>query len=126
MIGTLAPEGSCDNEFLLRSTTTDDLKAYLAGPQSVEISWLTREQQHEEAWFLGLRLNAGVDVAAIEREFGSTAAAAAMEKVGQLVDAGLLSIDGNRVRLTARGRLLSNEVFQEFLELTADAARQRA
>jgi coproporphyrinogen III oxidase-like Fe-S oxidoreductase len=28
--------------------------------------------------------------------------------------------DGQRVRLTARGRLLSNEVFQEFLGLKAE------
>ena len=44
-----------------------------------------------------------------------------MERAERLVDAGLLIFDGNRVRLTARGRLLSNEVFQEFLELAADA-----
>ena len=111
---------------LLRATTTDDLKAYLAGPQPVEMAWLSREQQHEEAWFLGLRLNVGVDVAAMEREFGCTAVAAAMERVGMLVEAGLLDFDGNRVLLTARGRLISNDVFQEFLELTANEVPQQA
>ena len=55
---------------MLRSTTTDDLKAYLAGPQAAEIAWLSPERQHEEAWFLGLRLNAGVKLAALRREFG--------------------------------------------------------
>jgi oxygen-independent coproporphyrinogen-3 oxidase len=108
----------------LRSTTRDDLKAYLTGPQPAEMTWLTREQQHEEAWFLGLRLNAGVEVAAMEREFGGAAIASAMERVGRMVDAGLLRFDGNNVRLTARGRLLSNEVFQEFLELTPAEAQQ--
>ena len=110
---------------VIRFTTTDDLKAYLAGPQPVEMTWLSPGQQHEEAWFLGLRLNTGVDVAALEREFGREPVAAAMESVGQLADAGLLNFDGDRVRLTARGRLLSNEVFQEFLELVPDAVQQR-
>jgi coproporphyrinogen III oxidase-like Fe-S oxidoreductase len=31
------------------------------------------------------------------------------------VEDGLLSLDGKTVRLTAQGRLLSNNVFQEFL-----------
>jgi len=42
-------------ESVLRSTTTDDLKAYLAGAEPVETTWLTPARQHEEAWFLGLR-----------------------------------------------------------------------
>jgi len=45
--------------------------------------------------------------------------APATETVERLVGDGLLVADGARVRLTARGRLLSNEVFQEFLEPAA-------
>jgi oxygen-independent coproporphyrinogen-3 oxidase len=48
---------------LLRAKTTDELTAYLDGPQAVETAWLSPAQQFEEAWFLGLRLNAGVDLA---------------------------------------------------------------
>ena len=51
------------------------------------------------------------------------AASFTLEGVERLVDSGLLDFDGNRVRLTARGRLLSNEVFQEFLELDEPSAR---
>ncbi|MGA3009191.1 MAG: radical SAM family heme chaperone HemW [Terracidiphilus sp.] len=104
-------------ESVLRSTTTDDLKVYLAGAEPAETTWLTRAQQHEEAWFLGLRLNAGVDVAAMEREFGSALLAPALEAVARFEENGLLVFDGRTVRLTARGQLLSNEVFQEFLGL---------
>ncbi|MGA2635736.1 MAG: radical SAM family heme chaperone HemW [Terracidiphilus sp.] len=100
---------------LMRSTTTDDLSSYLAGKGAVESSWLSLERQHEEAWFLGLRMNAGVDVAAVEREFGRVAVGRAMEVVGRLKVDGLLSSDGKTVRLTAQGRLLSNFVFEEFL-----------
>jgi len=101
--------------WVLRSTTTEDLKAYLAGPQPAETAWLSPERQHEEAWFLGLRLNAGVEVAEIEREFGSAMAAPAIEAAHRLAEDGLLTLDGLTARLTAQGRLLSNEVFQEFL-----------
>jgi oxygen-independent coproporphyrinogen-3 oxidase len=110
---------------ILRSTTTDDLKAYLAGSEPVETTWLTPAQQHEEAWFLGLRLNAGVDVAAVQREFGAAMVSPALKAVARLVEAGLLVSDGKTVRLTAQGRLLSNEVFQEFLGLEALATSLR-
>jgi oxygen-independent coproporphyrinogen-3 oxidase len=104
---------------VLRATTPDDLKAYLAGPIAPETTWLSPERQHEEAWFLGLRMNEGVDVEALKHEFGSEMVAPATETVERLVGDGLLVADGARVRLTARGRLLSNEVFQEFLEPVA-------
>ena len=53
--------------------TTDDLKAYLLAPQPAEAAWLSPEQQHEEAWFLGLRLNQGVKPAELRSEFGGEA-----------------------------------------------------
>jgi putative oxygen-independent coproporphyrinogen III oxidase len=104
---------------ILRTKSTDDLAEYLAGPTPVETAWLSPARQHEEAWFLGLRLNAGVDVGAIESEFGSAAAEPAVEAVERLAESGLLISEGQTVRLTAKGRLLSNEVFQEFLGLDA-------
>ncbi len=111
---------------VLRAKTTDDLKEYLAGPQIVETAWLSPKQQHEEAWFLGLRLNAGVNVAALEQEFGREMVEPAMEIVGRLVPDGLLTFDGERVRLTARGRLISNDVFQEFLQPEVAETSRRA
>jgi oxygen-independent coproporphyrinogen-3 oxidase len=99
----------------LRATTTDDLQAYLAGTGAMETEWLTPVQQLEEAWFLGLRTNAGVDEAALHHEFGPELLEPAMETVRRLAEDGLLVFDGARARLTARGRLISNEVFQEFL-----------
>jgi oxygen-independent coproporphyrinogen-3 oxidase len=104
-------------DFVLRTKTTDDLKEYLAGSRIAETAWLSHHQQFEEAWFLGLRLNRGVDVAALDDEFGRAIVEPAMEKVGQLLTDGLLTSDGQHVRLTARGRLISNNVFQEFLGL---------
>lgn len=100
---------------VLRATTGDGLKDYLAGNPAVEAEWLPAERQHEEAWFLGLRLNAGVDMTALVREFGEALVLPARETAAQLAGEELLAIDGNTVRLTGRGRLLANHVFQEFL-----------
>jgi len=107
-------------QMVLRSKTTDNLAEYLAGPKTAETNWISTVEQHEEAWFLGLRLNAGVKVEALEREFGMAMVERAMESVGGLIDSGLLTSDGETVRLTPQGRLLSNEVFQQFLGLEAE------
>lgn len=117
---TLRASDSFELTRVLRTTTSDDLKAYLAGNDPIETAWLTHSQQHEEAWFLGLRLNAGVEVAALEREFGCAAVPPALKAVGRLVETGLVVSDGKTVRLTAQGQLLSNDVFQEFLGLDVE------
>jgi oxygen-independent coproporphyrinogen-3 oxidase len=109
-------DGSLRN-LVLRATTTDDLKAYIDGSGEWETSWLSLDRQHEEAWFLGLRLNAGVLVAELEEEFGPERVGPALEVATRMAADGLLFSDNGRVRLTARGRLLSNDVFQEFLGL---------
>lgn len=103
--------------YVLRSTTTDDLKAYLDTSQPPETAWLSPDRQHEEAWFLGLRLNVGVSVPAIRQEFSNPMVARALDSVEELAERNLLTFDGEAVRLTPQGRLLSNDVFQEFLEI---------
>jgi len=110
------------NGYVLRSSTTDDLKAFLSGPEPAETAWLSPERQHEEAWFLGLRLNAGVRLAALRREFGRAPVARALAAAGRMVKAGLLVSDSKTVRLTPQGRLLSNDVFQEFLGVASGEA----
>jgi oxygen-independent coproporphyrinogen-3 oxidase len=108
--------GQARHPEVLRSTTTDDLKEYLAGPSTPEITHVSPARQFEEAWFLGLRMNEGVELIALTQEFGSEKLVPAMQTVERLVDDGLLITDGAHARLTSRGRLLSNDVFQEFLE----------
>ncbi|HXR96859.1 MAG TPA: radical SAM family heme chaperone HemW [Terriglobales bacterium] len=63
---------------------------------------VTDEEAAEEAWFLGLRLNRGVAYRADPR-------------VEQLRTDGLLAIENDRILLTPRGRLLSNQVFAAFI-----------
>jgi oxygen-independent coproporphyrinogen-3 oxidase len=109
--------GEIERRRVLRSTTTSDLAEYLEGSEPAETDWISRARQHEEAWFLGLRLNAGVDIAAVKGEFGSEMVTPALEVVARMEEDGLVTSNGNTIQLTPRGQMLSNDVFQEFLDL---------
>ncbi|MGH9589762.1 MAG: radical SAM family heme chaperone HemW [Terracidiphilus sp.] len=108
--------------YVMRSTSAAELTAYLEGIGAREETRLSPARQHEEAWFLGLRLNAGVNAAELEREFGPERVEPALETANRLAEDGLLKLDGATVRLTTRGRLTSNEVFEQFLETEAEHA----
>jgi len=69
----------------------------------------------EEAFFLGLRLNRGVSLSDLTSQFDGGAVSDYQPVIDELVTDGLLHPTGERLRLTARGRLLSNEVFARFL-----------
>lgn len=100
----------------LRFGTTDDLDAYLKDAGWSEPHRLDRQEEMEEAWFLGLRLNEGVSLGALRQKFSASAVRDFLSTIGHLEDEGLVAfLDGDRVVLTARGRLLSNEVFGRFL-----------
>jgi oxygen-independent coproporphyrinogen-3 oxidase len=109
--------------FALRFTTASDLNAYLSGSELPETSWLSPDRQLEEAWFLGLRMNSGVSVPALHREFGNFQVAHSLETASQLAARHLLISDNQTVRLTPQGRLLSNDVFQEFLAPVSPASQ---
>jgi putative oxygen-independent coproporphyrinogen III oxidase len=96
----------------VRFSTADSLEDYLAGapPKTTPVSWA---EAREEAFFLGLRLNRGVDLQAIALRLGLPEELA--NTLAQLCAEGLLEREGEVVRLSERGRLLSNEVFQRFL-----------
>jgi oxygen-independent coproporphyrinogen-3 oxidase len=69
----------------------------------------------EEAFFLGLRLNRGVDLIAIQKGLEMLLNAEQRHAIDQSTADGLLEGDAFRIRLTPRGRLLSNEVFARFI-----------
>jgi oxygen-independent coproporphyrinogen III oxidase len=79
-----------------------------------EVERIGQEKAFEEAMFLGLRMNEGVDLEALRREFGELVGGA-VEALGDVVEAGLVVQEGSRVKLTARGRMASNEVFSRLL-----------
>ena len=102
----------------VRFHVTDDLQSFMEGPaQWLEIDYLSQRAALEEAWFLGLRLSAGVSVRQLEQAFGEVAIARFQPALNELADAGLLEIGEDRSKLTSRGKLLSNEVFGRILEV---------
>ena len=101
----------------VRFAATDDLQSYLSSPGWNEFHTLTRQEEMEEAWFLGLRLHAGVSLSRLEAEFGGEAIAQFQPILQGLCSDGLLEMKGDSIALTTRGRLLSNEVFAQFLDV---------
>ncbi|MBI3653848.1 MAG: radical SAM family heme chaperone HemW [Acidobacteria bacterium] len=68
-----------------------------------------------EAIFMALRLTEGIDLAAFRDEYGMDILATYGAELERSADAELITIEAGRLRLTARGRLLSNEVFMIFV-----------
>lgn len=101
----------------MRFGTTDDLQQYLVAPGWDQAQSLSRQEELEEAWFLGLRLNAGVDLRQVKAEFGNAALEPYEPIVEELTADGFLAIHADRIALTLRGRMLSNEVFARFLDV---------
>ena len=98
----------------VRFSTADSLDKYVGGA-ALQRSSVALANALEECFFLGLRLNRGVDLRDVADKFGCEAVAQVFPIVKQLEAVGLVDARANIVRLTARGRLLSNEVFQAFL-----------
>lgn len=99
----------------VRFATPDSLEKYV-GVEPLQKTPVTASQALEESFFLGLRLNRGVDLARLAATFGSSAVQHAKTTIAGLVEDELLLLEGEIIRLTPRGRLLSNEVFEAFLE----------
>jgi oxygen-independent coproporphyrinogen-3 oxidase len=76
----------------------------------------------EESFFLGLRMNRGIRLPEIADRFGEAALHELDPALWDLAQAGLLERDHDRLRLTSRGRLLSNEAFARFIK---DGSRAR-
>jgi oxygen-independent coproporphyrinogen-3 oxidase len=134
-----------DRHQAVRFATPDSLDAYMnRAPHTV--TPVSAQAAIEESFFLGLRLNRGVDLERLRTQSrfweghdfsrainaaGMTALAAEATRrasrqeftpaaiwesaIQQCVQDGLLEQQGTTLRLTARGRLLSNEVFARFL-----------
>ena len=98
----------------VRFSSPDSLDQFGAGapPQKTGIS---RQSALEETFFLGLRLSEGIDLGKVRSKFGPFVVTALAPKIVELSAAGLIDWEGDRIRLTPKGRLLSNEVFERFL-----------
>ena len=100
----------------LRFANGDDLDAYVAGSSAREVTRVDKDGALEEAVFLGLRMVEGVAMVDLRMEFGAEAVRGVENGVELLIADGLMERVGERVRLSARGRLVSNDVFGLLLE----------
>jgi len=98
----------------VRFSTPDSLEEFMAGTPLSRTPVSTRDAL-EETFFLGLRLTRGVDLKAIKAHFGVDAESTFAETIRELESSGMLDRTGDIVRLTPAGRLLSNEVFERFI-----------
>ena len=98
----------------VRFSTSDDLDNLLNGTPRT-FRKIDSESAEDEAFFLGLRLNRGIDLRAISEEFGEIAIVKRAPILDALTELGLLEPVGQNIRLTDRGRLLSNEVFERLM-----------
>jgi oxygen-independent coproporphyrinogen-3 oxidase len=114
----------------VRFQNTDDLDAYMGSAEGLfgilreeqsgsGAEFVGREAAFEESLFLGLRMNEGVRIDALRGEFGAVMVDAVMPSLIEAQDAGLVLVEERVVRLTARGRMASNEVFSRILAPTA-------
>jgi coproporphyrinogen III oxidase-like Fe-S oxidoreductase len=98
----------------VRFATADALEKYVTGSPLLK-TIVSRGGALEESFFLGLRLNRGVNLREIAARFGQQEIDNFRPAIAELIAGGLLQQDLDSIRLTPRGRLLSNEVFQAFL-----------
>jgi oxygen-independent coproporphyrinogen-3 oxidase len=100
-VGFGADAHSCDGH--VRRQNPESVADYIAGAAVDPV-----DAGDDERLFVGLRLSEGVRPTPADwQRFDAP--------IRRFMDAGLLESEGGMLRLTARGVMLSNEVFQEFL-----------
>jgi oxygen-independent coproporphyrinogen III oxidase len=80
-----------------------------------EADHLDSTEAFEETLFLGLRLNEGLSLATLRDHFGEVRVNECTPALHEVHKAGLLDWSADRITLTPRGRVLSNEVFSRLL-----------
>lgn len=114
---------SDDGTGSVRFSNPDSLEKYLAGTARDHIA-VSPVSALQEACFLGLRLISGVDLPELAARYGSRELSAFRDDISELLSDGLLERSNHHIRLTARGRLLSNEVFERFIAPAPNLAIQ--
>ena len=109
---------STDAGSAVRFSNPDSLEKYLSGTAKERIG-VSPEDALQEAFFLGLRLNRGVDLQSLRLEFGENQVSAYDQSISELTEVGLLEKKAVTIRLTAKGRMLSNEVFERFISVAS-------
>ncbi|MCZ2738073.1 radical SAM family heme chaperone HemW [Bacillus safensis] len=104
----------------VRNVNAGPVKHYLelidqTGFPYKETHQVTKAEQIEEEMFLGLRKIEGVKSADFQTKYGTAPEALFPTVLEELEEKGLIVKDDIGIRLTRKGKLLGNEVFQAFL-----------
>ena len=91
------------------------LSAVEEGNARITEEHLSQKEQMEEEMFLGLRKKSGVSMARFEEKFGRSFEGLYGEIVRDLVQQGLMQIEGDHVRMTKRGLFLGDTVAERFI-----------
>ena len=91
------------------------LKAIEEGSARINEEHLSQREQMEEEMFLGLRKKSGVSMARFEEKFGRSFQELYGDIVKDLIQQGLMQLDGDHVRMTKRGLFLGDTVAERFI-----------
>mgnify|MGYP001004450708 CR=1 FL=1 len=103
-----------------RFANTSNIALYIKGVNSRKLILsedinLSREDRLEESIFLGLRLNDGIDISELSREFGTDLESRISKKLQKFVSQNLIERSGTVIRLTEKGMDFANAVIVELI-----------
>jgi oxygen-independent coproporphyrinogen III oxidase len=76
---------------------------------------LAADDLQSEAIFLKLRLQDGVNLSAHQRQFGVNVQERYHDELARLHEAGLIELQHDQLKISRKGKVLANEVFQAFV-----------
>ena len=91
------------------------LKAVEEGSARINEEHLSQREQMEEEMFLGLRKKSGVSMARFEEKFERSFQELYGDVVRELIQQGLMQVEGDCVRMTKRGLFLGDTVAERFI-----------
>ncbi|MEF3275619.1 MAG: radical SAM family heme chaperone HemW [Chloroflexus sp.] len=115
-----AGAGAHGHIFPLRYANLRPIDSYIAAVEAgrrpiAETITLTRVDLAAETMMMGLRLDIGVSFDHFAARVGQTLTEMYGPTLSKLSAQGLITVDQQRVRLTARGRMVGNQVFAHFV-----------
>jgi oxygen-independent coproporphyrinogen-3 oxidase len=103
-----------------RNANAGPLKKYMTlveekGIPYVESHIVSKSEQMEEELFLGLRKSQGVSITHFHEKFNQSIMDVFGAQIDDNIRRGLLTLEGDTLSLTRKGKFLGNEVFQAFI-----------
>ena len=98
------------------SNPKDTQAAIRSIPVVDTVEFIDRRLEMAETMMLGLRLDTGVSIPEFEARFGASPIEVYSDELAELQPTGLVETVDGSIRLTDKGRFLSNEVFVRFFD----------